>query len=99
MGTPKDIRGEIAGRIANSRCEVCNNCGASIPTDNPDEVTKEILNAIKEAGYVKLSKNQSLPDKSGFVNYKSVAGRHYLLAQRDMVEAGFRRVELEVKDG
>lgn len=45
------IREKIAQRITDSRCEVCNNCGTSISTDNPDEVADHILADIKEAGF------------------------------------------------
>ena len=41
------LREEIAKTVANSRCEVCDNCGASIGTDNPDEVADQILAIIK----------------------------------------------------
>jgi len=46
------LRDKIAKLVANSRCEVCNDCGASISTDNPDEVADQILLIIKEDGYL-----------------------------------------------
>lgn len=56
----EQIKEKIAKRIADSRCEVCNNCGASISTDNPDEVADQILNSKELAryfrkGYVELA--------------------------------------------
>ena len=48
----KELREKIAKRIDGSRCDVCKNCGASISTDNPADVAKDIEAYIKEAGYV-----------------------------------------------
>ena len=48
--TKQKLIGKIAQRIVRSRCEVCGNCGASISTDNPDDVAKEILVLIEESG-------------------------------------------------
>ena len=56
IGLPQDkLRERVAKRIAYSRCEVCNNCGTAISTDNPDIVANQILAIIEKAGYVKLA--------------------------------------------
>lgn len=47
----QELLEKIASRVASSRCEVCNDCGATISTDNPDTVALEILALIKQAGY------------------------------------------------
>lgn len=55
----------------------------------PIEVTDQILALIKEAGYVKLAEDQSLPEKefiSSNENYR------YAEAQKDMLKAGWRKV-------
>ena len=44
--TEAKLKEQVANRIARSRCEVCNDCGASISTDNPDEVAVEIIATV-----------------------------------------------------
>ncbi len=64
-----------------------------------EDKTKEFLAAVKEAGYVQLAKDQTLPpepkekeltedEKIAFSHY--VAG--YLNSQQDMLRDNFRRV-------
>ena len=54
MSEYEELREKIAERIADSRCEVCNNCGASISTDDPGEVADEILSIIADKCYFKV---------------------------------------------
>ena len=63
------------------------------------EDADQILALIKQAGYVKLSDDQSLPvpdNKPVFLSkdMKEVYDTAYSIAQDDMLKAGFRRVEL-----
>ena len=58
--------------------EYCNTCFA-----------KQILTLVKEAGYVKLADDQSLPD-GGF--YETTAG--YSEAVRIMLKAGWRKINM-----
>lgn len=50
------------------------------------------LNAFKEAGYVKLAEDQSLPSVRNAVN-KSY--NDYMLGQEDMLKAGWQKVEVD----
>ena len=54
------LREQIAKSIARSRCEVCNDCGAAISTDNPDDVAAQVLALIKEAGYLSYEAVQTM---------------------------------------
>jgi len=57
--------------------DTCNYCFAN-----------KILAIIKEAGYVKLAKDQRTPQPNGYYS------DDYWDAQADMLKAGFRKVEL-----
>ena len=48
-----------------------------------EELADQILALIKEAGYVKLVKDQSMPELAG-----------YKVAQEELLKAGWRKVEL-----
>lgn len=51
----------------------------------------QILALIKDAGYVKLAGNQSLPH----IPYTGLARQKYHEAQQDMLKEGFRRVKVD----
>jgi len=53
--------------------------------------TDQILALVKEAGYVRLSQDQSLPNKPP---YLTLAQGGYKQALVDICEAGWRKVEL-----
>jgi hypothetical protein len=57
-----------------------------------EELADQTLDLIKEAGYVKLSKVQNLPKDEHWHDYH--AHCVYQDAQKEMLNAGFKKVEL-----
>jgi len=62
------------------------------PDTNKCLLVYQILKIIKEAGYVQLADDQSLPELPAPLNLDYREG--YLKAQEDILKSGFRRVEL-----
>lgn len=100
--TEQELREKIAKRVTSSRCEVCNACGASISTDNPNEVAAEILAFVKEVGYVKRAEDQSLPNDpthTGKRFYKAGEKRAfttgYFACGQDMLKAVWRKIQVK----
>jgi len=76
--------------------EVAIKAEAGIDIRSPDYCNycfaNKILALIREAGYAKLSDDQSLPELPPPVNLDYREG--YLKSHEDKLQAGFRRVEL-----
>jgi len=88
---------ELGEKVAQPiRCDVlCIHYTECYPYVNPVGCTRlelwdDIKQSIKQAGYVKLSDDQSLPH----IPYIGLAREKYNEAQQDMLKSGFRRVEL-----
>jgi hypothetical protein len=79
--TDQELREQIKNLIHSSHW---------VKTD--EQVADQILALIKEAGYVKLSKVQSLPKDEHWHDYH--AHCVYQDAQKEMLNAGFKKVEL-----
>jgi len=68
--------------------------------DDPDQwywdFASDILEAVREEGYVKLAKDQSEPDNPYFDGEDNLEPEYsaYEQAVDDMLKSGFRRVEL-----
>jgi len=67
---------------------------ATIIPETPHEVADQILAFIKQAGYVKLSDDQSLPNKPYRWNRCDKYKNDYWYSSEEIWELGFRRVEL-----
>ena len=63
----------------------------SIATEFVSEIAGQILDLIKEAGYVKLAENQELPP---FIYLSGSDFNAKSTIQQCMLKAGFRKVEL-----
>jgi len=100
MMTEQELREKIAKYLFDI-CRNCNTSGTEFYSQNPSQElvdtveadcyreVSHILTLIKEAGYVKLADDQSLPEKP-FYPDKSI----YCETQQDMLKAGWRKVEL-----
>ncbi len=66
---------------------------------NKEDATDQILALIKQAGYIKLADDQSLPEPDIEKSNLSRFGKNwyttgYMECRGEMLKAGFRRVEL-----
>jgi len=65
--------------------------------------TKQIVNLVKEAGYVKLAHDQTLPVSNKGYYQETAAGRDFITIERsvdpiDMLNAGWRKMEVNKDD-
>jgi len=85
-----ELREKIAGRFKSFTLAISEGSLEGTKLECEREA-KEIVALVKEAGYVRLSQDQSLPNKPP---YLTLAQGGYKQALVDICEAGWRKVEL-----
>ena len=64
-------------------------------TEEVADILQRLVEALKEAGYVQLAEDQSLPTNPVLRNTSYEWRTGYYRAQQDMLETGWRKVKLE----
>ena len=81
------------GMAFSDRCQFCHEFGEKVES----YLCLDCKNKISKLGYVKLAEDQSFPKLYGIES--SWLFMQIRDAQEDMLKAGWRKVELGVKDG